>query len=77
MLSIQSGKELSGSSRREELTLVRFRRTSSGELIRQTLKDSWDAASEQMGWNKIDATSDAEIERLEVAKLMKLLCSAK
>ena len=42
---------------------MRFRRTSSGELMRQTAESSWDAATEQVDWNKINATSDAEIER--------------
>lgn len=51
-------------------SLLRFRRTSSGELIRQTAEGHWDPASEQVDWNKIDATSDAEIERQEVADLV-------
>ena len=68
--STQSGKELSGSSLPEERTLVRFRRTSSGELMRHTAEGSWAAATEQVDWNKIDATSDAEIERQEVADLV-------
>ena len=42
---------------------MRFRRNSSGELMRQTAEGSWDAAAEQVDLNKIDATSDAEIER--------------
>jgi hypothetical protein len=41
---------------------VRFRRNSIGELMRQTAEGSWAAATEQVDWNKIDATSDAEIE---------------
>lgn len=49
---------------------MRFRRTSSGELMRQTAEGSWDAAAEQVDWNKIDTTSDAEIERQEVADLV-------
>ena len=40
-------------------SLVRFRRTSSGELMRQTAEGSWAAATEQVDWSKIDATSDA------------------
>lgn len=68
--STQSGKELSGSSLPEERTLVRFRRTFSGELMRQTAEGSWDAASEQVDWNRLDATSDADIERQEVADLV-------
>ena len=38
--------------------------------MRQTSEGSWDAATEQVDWNKIDATSDAEIERQEVADLV-------
>ena len=68
--STQSGKESSGSSLPEEQTLVRFRRTSSGELMRQTTEGCWNAAVEQVDWSKIDATSDAEIERQEIADLV-------
>lgn len=42
---------------------MRFRRNSGGELMRQAAEGSWDAATEQVDWNKVDATSDAEIER--------------
>ena len=68
--STQSGKESSVSSLPEEQTLVRFRRTSSGELMRQTTEGCWNAAVEQVDWSKIDATSDAEIERQEIADLV-------
>jgi DNA-binding transcriptional regulator YiaG len=31
--------------------------------MRQTAEGSWAGTTEQVDWNKIDATSDAEIER--------------
>ena len=70
--STQSGKELSESSLLEERTLVRFRRTSNGELMCQIPEGCWNAAVEQVDWNKIDATSDAEIERQEIADLVEV-----
>ena len=70
--STQSGKELSESSLLEERTLVRFRRTSNGELMYQIPEGCWNAAVEKVDWNKIDATSDAEIERQEIADLVEV-----
>ena len=49
---------------------MKYRRTVSGDLMRQTPDDAWEAATLQVDWDKIDSTSDAEIERQEIADLV-------
>jgi hypothetical protein len=52
------------------VSTVRFRRTSSGELMRLKADGSWDAATAQADWDRINSTTDAEIERQEIADLV-------
>jgi hypothetical protein len=68
--SIPSDKGASESFLPEEPTLVKYRRTVSGDLMRQTPDGVWETATLQVDWDKIDSTSDAEIERQEIADLV-------
>ena len=49
---------------------MRFRLTASGELMRQNPEGSWQAATSQVDWDKIVSTTEAEIERQEIADLV-------
>ena len=68
--STPSGKSGSESSPPEKPTLVKYRLTASGELKREKGDGSWDTATAQADWERIDSTTDAEIERQEIADLV-------
>ena len=51
-------------------TLVKYRLMASGELKREKGDGSWDTATAQADWERIDSTTDAEIERQEIADLV-------
>ena len=70
LLSTPSGKGGSESSPPEKPTLVKYRLTASGELKREKGDGSWDTATAQADWERIDSTTDAEIERQEIADLV-------
>lgn len=70
LLPSPSGKGVSELSPPEELILARFRRSPSGDLIRQKPDGSWGTATAKVDWERIDSTSDAEIERQEIADLV-------
>ena len=70
LLPSPSGKGVSELSPPEELILARYRRTSSGDLIRQKPDGNWDTATVKVDWERIGSTSDAEIERQEIADLV-------
>lgn len=68
--SIPSGKGASGSSRRGEPTLGRYKHTDSGALMRLMPDGSWEPITPQVNWDRINHTTDAEIERQEIADLV-------
>ena len=49
---------------------MKYRLTASGELKREKGDGSWDTATAQADWERIDSTTDAEIERQEIADLV-------
>ncbi|MEB3184597.1 MAG: hypothetical protein VKM97_01800 [Cyanobacteriota bacterium] len=52
------------------VSTVRSRLTASGELIRQKPDSTWGAVTARADWDRIDSTTDAEIEREEIADLV-------
>jgi DNA-binding transcriptional regulator YiaG len=58
------------STRREEPTLGRYRLTDSGALMRLMPDGSWESITPQVDWDRINHTTDAEIERQEIADLV-------
>jgi hypothetical protein len=68
--STPSGKDGSESSRLEKPTLVKYRLTANGELMRQKPDSTWGAATARADWDRINSTTDAEIERQEIADLV-------
>ena len=70
MSSTPSGKGGSESSPPEKPTLVKYRLTANGELMHQKPDGTWDAATARADWDRIDSTTDAEIERQEIAELV-------
>lgn len=68
--STPCGTGVSESSPPEEPTRVRYKRTASGELMRRKVDGSWDAATALVDWDRIESTTDAEIERQEIADLV-------
>lgn len=68
--STPSGKDGSESFPPEKPTLVRSRLTANGELMRQKPDGTWDATTARADWDRIDSTTDAEIERQEIADLV-------
>lgn len=52
------------------VSTVRSRLTANGELMRQKPDGTWDAATARADWDRIDSTTDAEIERQEIADLV-------
>ncbi len=51
---------------------MKYRLTANGELIRQKPDGTWDAATARADWDRIDSTTDAEIERQEIADLVEV-----
>ena len=49
---------------------MKYRLTANGELIREKPDGIWDAATARADWDRIDSTTDAEIERQEIADLV-------
>ena len=49
---------------------MKYRLTANGELMRQKSDGTWDAATARADWDRIDSTTDAEIERQEIADLV-------
>ncbi len=68
--SIPNGKGASGSSRRGEPTLARYRHTDNGALMRLMPDGSWESITPQVNWDRINHTTDVEIERQEIADLV-------
>ena len=68
--STPSGKGGSESSPPEKPTLVKYRLTANGELMRQKPDSTWGAATARADWNRINSTTDAELERQEIADLV-------
>ena len=52
------------------VSTVRSRLTANGELMRQKPDWTWDATTARADWDRIDSTTDAEIERQEIADLV-------
>ena len=49
---------------------MKYRLTAIGELMRQKPDSTWGAATSRADWERIDSTTDAEIERQEIADLV-------
>ena len=68
--STPSEKVESGLFRLEEPTLGRYRRTSNGALELRMADGVWKSVTPQVDWERIERTTDAEIERQEIADLV-------